>query len=70
MGDFFGARQHGLPDFRFFDPLRDDDLVHRARDTAQRIVDADPDLTHPEHVGLRSALEDRFAERAALYEVG
>jgi ATP-dependent DNA helicase RecG len=70
MGDFFGARQHGLPEFRFFDPLRDDDLVHRARDAAQRIIDEDPDLQRPEHAGLRSALEQRFAERAALYEVG
>jgi ATP-dependent DNA helicase RecG len=70
MGDFFGARQHGLPEFRFFDPLRDDDLVNQARDAAQRIVDADPDLARPEHAGLRAALEQRFAERAALYEVG
>jgi ATP-dependent DNA helicase RecG len=68
MGDFFGARQHGLPEFRFFDPLRDDDLVHRARDAAQRIVDADPDLQQPVHAKLRLALEQRFAERAALYD--
>jgi ATP-dependent DNA helicase RecG len=70
MGDFFGARQHGLPEFRFFDPIRDDDLVARARDAAQHIVGADPDLTRPEHAGLRTAIEERFAERAALYEVG
>jgi ATP-dependent DNA helicase RecG len=68
MGDFFGARQHGLPEFRFFDPLRDDDLVHRARDAAQRIIDADPDLQQPEHARLRLVLEQRFAERAALYD--
>jgi ATP-dependent DNA helicase RecG len=70
MGDFFGARQHGMPAFRFFDPLRDDDLVHRAREAAQRVTDADPDLAQPEHAGLRTTLEQRFAEQAALYEVG
>jgi ATP-dependent DNA helicase RecG len=70
MGDFFGARQHGLPEFRFFDAIRDDDLVARARDAAQRIVEADADLLRPEHAGLRQALEQRFAERAALYDVG
>ena len=70
MGDFFGARQHGLPEFRFFDPIRDEDLVARARDAAQHIIDADPDLARPEHAGLRAAIEERFAERAALYEVG
>jgi ATP-dependent DNA helicase RecG len=70
MGDFFGARQHGLPDFRFFDPLRDDDLTFRARDAANDIVAADPTLSLPEHAGLRTVLSRRFAERAALYGVG
>ena len=70
MGDFFGARQHGLPDFRFFDPLRDDDLMFRARDAADGIIAADPTLSHPDHAGLRSVLSRRFAERAALYGVG
>jgi ATP-dependent DNA helicase RecG len=70
MGDFFGERQHGLPEFRFFDPFRHEDLVPRARDAAQRVVELDPDLQHPEHAGLRKALEERFAERAALYDVG
>ncbi|HEX2167581.1 MAG TPA: ATP-dependent DNA helicase RecG [Longimicrobiales bacterium] len=70
MGDFFGARQHGLPEFRFFDPLRDDDLMFRARDAADAIIAADPSLTRPEHAALRSVLTRRFAERAALYGVG
>jgi ATP-dependent DNA helicase RecG len=70
MGDFFGERQHGLPEFRFFDPFRHEDLVPRARDAAQRVVELDPDLKNPEHAGLRKALEERFAERAALYDVG
>jgi ATP-dependent DNA helicase RecG len=70
MGDFFGARQHGLPDFRFFDPIRDDDLVARARHDAQQITDDDPRLEQPAHAGLRHALEQRFADRAALYDVG
>jgi ATP-dependent DNA helicase RecG len=70
MGDFFGARQHGLPDFRFFDPIRDEDLVPRVRSLAQEIIDADPTLAMDEHGGLKLALEERFADRAALYEVG
>lgn len=70
MGDFFGARQHGLPDFRFFDPLRDEDLVPRVRALAQQVIDEDPRLEREENAGLRRALEERFADRAALYEVG
>jgi len=70
MGDFFGARQHGLPDFRFFDPLKDDDLMFRARAAADDIVARDPLLAHPDHTGLRATLTRRFADRAALFGVG
>ena len=70
MGDFFGARQHGLPEFRFFDPLRDDDLMARARDLALRITDDDPALQHHDHALLKRALLRRFADRAALFGVG
>jgi ATP-dependent DNA helicase RecG len=70
MGDFFGERQHGMPEFRFFDPFDHEDLVPRAREAAQRIVESDPELKKPDHEGLRLALESRFADRAALYDVG
>src|SRR5690606_8944274 len=53
MGDFFGARQHGLPEFRYFDPLRDEDLMFRAREAADRIIAADPGLDDRQHAGLR-----------------
>jgi ATP-dependent DNA helicase RecG len=70
MGDFFGSRQHGLPDFRFFDPTKDDDLLDQARPEAHAIIEKDPELARPENVRLRGVLETRFADRARLYEVG
>jgi ATP-dependent DNA helicase RecG len=47
MGDFFGSRQHGLPDFRFFDPTKDDDLLDQARPEAHAIIEKDPELARP-----------------------
>ncbi len=70
MGDFFGARQHGLPAFRFFDPVRDERLLGRARDEAQRIIEADPDLDSAVHRPLRERLHARWGERERLYDVG
>ncbi len=70
MGDFFGARQHGIPAFRFFDPLRDEQLLVRARVDARRIVERDPELSAPESVPLRRVLETRYRESERLYEVG
>ena len=70
MGDFFGARQHGLPEFRFFQPERDEDLLERARADARAVIAADPELSHPQHERLRAALESRYREREKLYDVG
>ncbi len=70
MGDFFGARQHGLPDFRFFDPERDEDLLIEARRRATAIIEADPDLGRPEQAPLQAQLRRRYGDRERLYEVG
>jgi ATP-dependent DNA helicase RecG len=70
MGDFFGARQHGLPEFRFFDIAQDEDLLARARNAARATVLADPALALPAHLLLRQQLERRYGARARLYDVG
>jgi len=36
-GEFFGIRQHGLPEFRIADPIADQDILVRARDWAERL---------------------------------
>ncbi|HEX9106567.1 MAG TPA: helicase-related protein, partial [Longimicrobiales bacterium] len=68
MGDFFGARQHGLPAFRFFDPEKDEQLLYRARDDARRVIESDPELA--EHAAYREVLETRWAQCEKMYDVG
>jgi ATP-dependent DNA helicase RecG len=68
QGDLFGARQSGLPAFRFADLERDEGLLRQARTEARRLVEEDPDLTkHPHFLG---ALTARYGERARLFHVG
>jgi ATP-dependent DNA helicase RecG len=69
-GDFFGARQHGLPEFRFAELERDEALLHAARDEAARIVARDPGLERAEHGALARALHTQYRERLRLYDVG
>ncbi len=69
-GDFFGARQHGLPEFAFADLERDEALLHTARDAAGRIIAGDAELSRPEHSALGRALRTKYRERLGLYEVG
>ncbi|MBW3553482.1 MAG: ATP-dependent DNA helicase RecG [Gemmatimonadetes bacterium] len=70
MGDLFGAKQHGLPDFRFFDHEKDEELLITARREAQAVVESDPELRRPEHAAYRRELETRYGERARMHEVG
>jgi ATP-dependent DNA helicase RecG len=69
-GDFFGARQHGLPEFAFADLERDEPLLHAARDAAAQIVAADPELEKSEHRALGKALRTEYRERLRLFDVG
>jgi ATP-dependent DNA helicase RecG len=70
MGDLFGERQHGVPMFRFADPMRDEELALTARDAASGILAADPTLSRPEHAPLRRLLTDRYARALELFRVG
>ena len=60
-GEFFGSRQSGLPDLRLA-RLSDMRLLMLARQEAQAILDADPDLTQPEHRLLAQRAADFFAQ--------
>ena len=50
-GDFFGTRQSGLPPFHAAQ-LSDLRTLEDARTAAQRLFEADPDLSRPEHCAL------------------
>jgi ATP-dependent DNA helicase RecG len=54
-GDYYGLRQSGFPPLRIA-RLEDLEFVQRARAAAQRILDADPTLEHPEHQALAAAV--------------
>ena len=70
MGDLFGQRQSGEAAFRIADPLRDEALNLLARDEAERILQADPDLASPENTGVRQLLMSRYARAMELFRVG
>jgi ATP-dependent DNA helicase RecG len=59
-GEFLGTRQHGLPELRVGDLLRDAELIQLARDEARQIVASDPLLEQAEHRSLRDAMLRRF----------
>lgn len=60
-GDFFGNRQHGLPQLHMADLAEDMPMLQRAQTAARAVLNQDPELSAPEHAPLRAAVERLFA---------
>ena len=69
-GEFFGARQHGLPELKVADLVEDLDLLRLARRDAFALVRQDGDLTAPHHQGLRAELARAYGDRQGLIAGG
>ena len=61
-GDFFGKRQHGLPQLKVADFATDMALLQEAKQAAEELAAADPELRRPEHAPLRRRVEEMFGE--------
>jgi ATP-dependent DNA helicase RecG len=69
-GEFFGTRQHGLPEFKLADLSQEMEMLKTARDDALQILRDDPRLKNPEHARLRAKLIEMFGETLQLAQVG
>ena len=59
-GDFFGSRQHGLPELRIADFATDMLVLHQAQNAADGILSSDPGLAAQEHRKLAAQIERLF----------
>jgi ATP-dependent DNA helicase RecG len=69
-GEFFGTRQHGLPELRIADILTDAKLLYRSRELAFRIIQEDPTLKHEENQCIRSTFIRKYKKRFSLVDIG
>ncbi len=56
-GDFFGSRQHGLPEMHVADLGADVNVLQKAQQEATLLLANDPALAAPEHAALRESVE-------------
>lgn len=59
-GDFFGSRQHGLPDLKIADMSRNIDVLRKAQQTAKAVLEEDPMLEKREHACMKELVEKLF----------
>jgi ATP-dependent DNA helicase RecG len=69
-GEFFGTRQHGLPEFKLADVTSEMDLLVQAKEDALALLDQDPKLTAARHSELRRVLMGEFGDSLGLAQVG
>jgi ATP-dependent DNA helicase RecG len=69
-GEFFGTKQHGLPELMIGNIVDDYDLLRLARGEALEWLKTDPSLARPESEAIRRALVKRFSDTMKLIEVG
>lgn len=66
-GDFFGSRQHGLPELKIADILSDMQLLKTAQQAANDIVSNDPTLEKSENSGLKSLTNAMFSKEDVIF---
>ncbi len=69
-GDLLGTKQIGLPPLRIADLVRDAEVLVKAREIAQRIVEQDPNLELIEHAKLQRQVAQRHGAVVSLGDVG
>ncbi len=69
-GEFFGTRQHGMPELKIADLIEDYELLQIARRDAFAIVQTDPDISAPEHQTLRAEMLKAYGGRVGLVAEG
>ena len=66
-GDFFGSRQHGLPELHIADLGADMNVLKSAQAAAQALLRADPGLRSPENAQLRGRAEELIARSGGRF---
>ena len=65
-GDFFGTKQHGIPEFKVANLFVDVPILKKAQTIANTIIEDDPELKLSENQLLLKKIEELFKEKISL----
>ncbi len=60
-GEFFGTRQHGIPEFKVANLFEDMDILKIAQGLSMKILKDDPNLEKKENILLKQSIDKKFS---------
>ncbi len=65
-GEFFGTRQHGIPEFKIANLFEDIQTLKSVQSIAIKIIDKDPKLEKDENILLKKLIDKKFNNRIQI----
>ncbi len=65
-GEFFGTKQHGIPEFKIANLFEDIGILKQIQAIATEIIDKDPLLEKEENMLLKKLVDDKFKNRIEI----
>ena len=65
-GEFFGTRQHGLPELKIANLFEDIEMLKSIQSVAIKIMEEDPNLEKEKNILLRKQIENKFNDRIEI----
>ena len=65
-GEFFGTKQHGLPEFKIANLFQDVEMLKNVQSLAIKILEDDENLEKPQNKALKQNIQKKFRERIEI----
>ena len=65
-GEFFGTKQHGLPEFKIANLFEDIEILKKVQNVAIGIMEDDPELKKTENSVLKNMVDKKFSKRIEI----
>ena len=68
-GEFFGTRQHGLPELKIANLVTDIKVLETAQQEAFDLIKKDPGLNDPQYALIKKEVKQKFRGKLELFSV-
>lgn len=66
LGEFFGTKQHGIPEFKIANLFTDIEMLKQVQSIVMEILNKDPELQKEENKILQKIIENKLKDRIEI----